>query len=69
MRMVEIGKYMVNLTSIFEREKTQYYKALADAEIKMWKNCQPVRPRLRSVQLIAGCPMFPSYLCFHMFVV
>jgi hypothetical protein len=36
--MVEIGKYMVNLTSIFEREKTQYYKALADAEIKICRD-------------------------------
>jgi hypothetical protein len=29
----------------------------------------PVRPCLRSVQLIAVCPMLPSYLCSHMFVV
>jgi hypothetical protein len=37
-------------------------------------HCQPVRlpsgeASLRSVQLIAVCPMVPFYLCFHMFVV
>jgi hypothetical protein len=39
----------------------------------MWELLQPTvsagEASLRSVQLIAVCPMVPFYLCFHMFVV